>query len=63
MVLNQSINLNVESWKGRVKNDFEKYIFRKHSQLEKAKERFYSDGALYSSMTGTGSTIYGIFNK
>ena len=61
--LNQSINLNVESWKGRIKNDFEKYIFRKHSQLEKAKERFYSDGALYASMTGTGSTIYGIFNK
>ena len=31
--------------------------------LKKAKERFYLDGALYASMTGTGSTIYGIFNK
>ena len=61
--LNQSINLNIESWKGRIKNDFEKKIFRKYTQLKKAKERFYLDGALYASMTGTGSTIYGIFDK
>ena len=38
-------------------------INRRLNNLEKAKERFYSDGALYASMTGTGSTIYGIFNK
>lgn len=49
-------------WKDIIENDFEKYIFSLYPQLKALKEMFYSNGALYASMTGSGSAIYGIFN-
>jgi len=49
-------------WKDIIINDFEKYVFSVYPQLEELKEMFYSKGALYASMTGSGSAIYGIFN-
>ena len=61
--LSTSIMEPVENWKRKINNDFEKLIFSRYPELEKAKEDFYQRGALYSSMTGTGSTIYGIFKK
>ena len=54
---------SIESWKNKVKNDFENNVFEIYPQLKIEKEKFYSEGAIYSSMTGTGSTIYGIFKK
>ena len=56
-------DLPIESWKNEVKNDFENYVFDVYPKLKIEKEKFYSEGAIYSSMTGTGSTIYGIFKK
>lgn len=53
--------LPIEEWKERVVNDFEKSVFPLHPELETIKNRLYSAGALYSSMTGSGSAIYGIF--
>ena len=53
----------IENWKTKINNDFEKLIFSRYPELEKTKEDFYQRGALYSSMTGTGSTVYGIFKK
>jgi 4-diphosphocytidyl-2-C-methyl-D-erythritol kinase len=38
-------------------------VFNKYPDLKKVKERFYNEGALYSSMTGSGSVIYAIFDK
>ncbi len=58
-----SINSKIETWKEKITNDFEKNIFKKYPKLKEAKEKFYNEGALYASMTGTGSTIFGIFNK
>ena len=58
-----SIMEPVENWKRKINNDFEKLIFSRYPELEKTKEDFYQRGALYSSMTGTGSTVYGIFKK
>ena len=58
-LIKQPINL----WKDSIKNDFEKSIFNIYPVLKEAKEKLYSQGAIYSSMTGTGSVIYGIFNK
>lgn len=46
-----------------VKNDFEKGIFKLHPELLKIKNQLIKEGAIYVSMTGTGSTIYGIFNS
>jgi len=55
------INQPIENWKLIVKNDFEISSFVKYPQLKKAKENLYADGAIYSSMTGSGSVLYGFF--
>lgn len=53
----------VVEWKDAVVNDFEKTIFPLYPQIREIKEALYGCGALYSSMSGSGSTVYGIFNK
>ncbi|MCB0408748.1 MAG: 4-(cytidine 5'-diphospho)-2-C-methyl-D-erythritol kinase [Flavobacteriales bacterium] len=53
----------IESWKFYVKNDFEDSICLNHSAIKQLKEKLYSDGALYASMTGSGSAVFGIFRK
>ncbi|MEO5909166.1 MAG: 4-(cytidine 5'-diphospho)-2-C-methyl-D-erythritol kinase, partial [Ginsengibacter sp.] len=44
-------------------NDFEKIVFIRHPEIKKIKENLYNHQAIYASMTGTGSTVFGIFNK
>ncbi|WMN10957.1 4-(cytidine 5'-diphospho)-2-C-methyl-D-erythritol kinase [Marivirga salinae] len=56
-------NHTVENWKGLLKNDFEDAVFGKYPQLNKIKNKFYDDGAVFASMTGSGSTIFGIFKE
>ena len=53
----------IESWKEGVKNDFEDYIFDNHPSLKLIKSKLYEDGAIYASMSGSGSVIYGLFQK
>lgn len=50
-------------WKEEVKNDFEVSAFAKYPQLAKIKADFYADGAIYSSMSGSGSVIYAVHKK
>jgi len=57
------INQPIENWRGEAKNDFEISVFSKHPQLEKMKNQLYTDGAIYASMSGSGSVIYGVFAK
>jgi len=56
------ISKPIDNWKTTVKNDFEVSAFEKHPQLEKMKEQLYADGAIYASMTGSGSVLYGFLN-
>jgi 4-diphosphocytidyl-2-C-methyl-D-erythritol kinase len=42
-------------------NDFEKAVFSAHPVLQDIKTKLYAMGAIYASMTGSGSTIFGIF--
>ena len=56
-------NKNLNLWKQDVKNDFEPYAFKKYPVLEKVKNLMYNNDAVYASMSGTGSTVYGIFNE
>ena len=51
----------MEEWKQSVTNDFEKSVFEKLPVLAQIKKEMYVHGALYASMSGSGSTIYGIF--
>jgi 4-diphosphocytidyl-2-C-methyl-D-erythritol kinase len=53
----------IETWRETIRNDFEIPVFREYPQLKKIKENLYSAGALYASMTGSGSTVFGIFRK
>ncbi len=53
----------IPTWKSELHNDFEDVVFKKYPSLEETQKHLYNRGAIYASMTGTGSTIYGIFEK
>lgn len=57
------LSLPVPQWRGFLLNDFEPQVFALHPELAAIKERFYASGALYAAMSGSGSAVYGIFNK
>lgn len=48
------------SWKGSLVNDFEATVFKKYPVLAQIKEQLYRDGAVYASMSGSGSALYRI---
>jgi 4-diphosphocytidyl-2-C-methyl-D-erythritol kinase len=52
----------VETWKAELLNDFEIPVFAAHPQIKNIKEDLYAQGAVYAAMTGSGSTVFGIFN-
>lgn len=56
-------NRSIEEWKDLIVNDFEKSIFQKYPEIAVLKESLYEMGAVYSSMSGSGSSVYGIFSK
>lgn len=58
-IIKQPIN----EWKENLINDFEESVFQIHPILKRIKEKLYNAGAAYASMSGTGSTVYGIFEK
>lgn len=51
----------IEKWKDLIFNDFENTVFQTFPQIQELKEFLYSSGALYSSMSGSGSAVFGIF--
>ena len=61
--LKKLISNPVKEWKLSIKNDFEKSIFPLYPEIEKLKHKMYADGAIFASMTGSGSAVFGIFNR
>jgi 4-diphosphocytidyl-2-C-methyl-D-erythritol kinase len=55
--------LSLTEWKDRLINDFESLVFNAYPEIATIKEKLYSMGAYYASMTGTGSTVFGIFDQ
>ncbi len=53
----------VKEWKNKLVNDFESSIFKKYPAINVLKENLYAAGAVYSSMSGSGSAVFGIFEK
>lgn len=51
------------NWKMTLKNDFEKAVTAHHPEINQIKQELYNKGAIYASMTGSGSTVYGIFDQ
>lgn len=60
--LRQRLALPITEWQGVVKNDFEPHIFAAHPVIRAAKEQLMQAGAVYASMSGSGSTVYGLFD-
>lgn len=59
--LKELIKQPIENWKDTIKNDFEASIFPKHPLLAEIKEELYEEGAIYAAMSGSGSSMFGIF--
>jgi 4-diphosphocytidyl-2-C-methyl-D-erythritol kinase len=57
------IQLPVHQWKNALVNDFEKPVFEKYPVIKEVKEKLYISGAVYASMSGSGSSVFGIFDK
>ncbi|MEO7924217.1 MAG: 4-(cytidine 5'-diphospho)-2-C-methyl-D-erythritol kinase [Chitinophagaceae bacterium] len=61
--IREIIKSPMERWKDELKNDFENVIFKTHRPIVDIKDELYRQGAIYASMSGSGSTVYGIFHK
>jgi 4-diphosphocytidyl-2-C-methyl-D-erythritol kinase len=57
------IHQPIKEWKNIFYNDFEKIIFDTHPEIRRIKDSLYERGALFSSMSGSGSSVYGLFEK
>lgn len=53
----------VTRWRDLLKNDFEISVFRSYPEIERIKRTMYSVGAVYASMSGSGSSVFGLFDK
>lgn len=61
--LSTIIQQPVTGWKANLTNDFEAPIFQKYPEVAQIKESLYEHGAVYASMSGSGSTVFGLFSK
>lgn len=53
----------VTSWKNVLQNDFETPIFNAHNEIKNCRDELYHQGAIYAAMSGSGSTVFGLFEK
>lgn len=55
------VAMPIEQWKGLLTNDFEESVFAQYPELKDIKNKLYEAGAAYAQMSGSGSSIFGIF--
>ncbi len=61
--LRKIIQQPVEEWKNLMVNDFEESVFALHPQIKEFKNKLYELGAVYSSMSGSGASVYALFKE
>ena len=61
--LREALKLPVEQWRGRVVNDFEATVCPRHPEIPALIADFYRRGASYAAMSGSGSSVFGLFRK
>jgi 4-diphosphocytidyl-2-C-methyl-D-erythritol kinase len=61
--LKELIQLPVEEWKEKISNDFEKPVIEKSPEIAAIRDELYKAGAVYASMSGSGSAVFGIFKN
>lgn len=59
----EQFKLPISEWKDFLVNDFEQVVVKKYPEILTIKKQLYDAGALYASMTGSGSAVFGIFNE
>lgn len=60
--LKKVVNMPIEKWKECMINDFEESVFPQFPTIGEIKEEMYRQGAVYASMSGSGSSVYGLFS-
>lgn len=63
VALTELVARPVEEWQGSVVNDFEPHIFAAHPRIAEMKQMLLDKGAIYASMSGSGSAVFGIFRE
>jgi 4-diphosphocytidyl-2-C-methyl-D-erythritol kinase len=53
----------ISKWRHLLINDFEKEVFKRHPKIKEIKDQLYQAGAEYASMSGSGSTVFGLFKN
>lgn len=61
--LRKIIAAPIDTWRSDLKNDFEGPVFQAHPEIGNIKETLYQRGAIYAAMSGSGSTVFGIFRE
>lgn len=61
--LKDLISLPISEWKSALVNDFEATVFSRYPEVEQVKRQLYEAGALYAAMSGSGSSVFGIFEQ
>ncbi|PZX53349.1 4-(cytidine 5'-diphospho)-2-C-methyl-D-erythritol kinase [Algoriphagus chordae] len=59
----EAILVDKSRWKDELVNDFEKSIFPNHPEIAAIKEKLYENGAYYAAMSGSGSSVFGLFDE
>ena len=58
-----TVSRPVAEWRGRLINDFEESVFARFPEIGEIKDRLYEQGAVYASMSGSGSSVFALFDK
>jgi 4-diphosphocytidyl-2-C-methyl-D-erythritol kinase len=61
--INEILKQPISNWKETLKNDFEDSIFKRHPAIAEVKTKLYSSGAIYATMSGSGSSVFALFEK
>lgn len=61
--LAEALKRAIDEWQGVVKNDFEPHIFEAHPIIAELKQKMLEAGAVYASMSGSGSALFGLFES
>lgn len=61
--IREVLRLPTNQWQGRLVNDMEDYVFTKHPEIGTIKEKLLARGAIYAAMSGSGSSVFGVFRE
>tara|TARA_B110000211_G_C14056817_1_gene543718 strand:- start:259 stop:1068 length:810 start_codon:yes stop_codon:yes gene_type:complete len=61
--IKEVLKLPIEDWKSKLENNFEGSVFKEYPLIETIKDSLYKQGAQYASMSGSGSSIFGIYDS